>query len=171
MERGCITLIGMPSSGKSTIGVVLAKMAGMRFLDGDLLIQEKTGKRLMDLIAEYGDDGFREIEDRICAGIEAENTVIAPGGSVVYGENAMKHLKSLGPVVYLKLSYPAVRRRVGNLLNRGVTMKKGQTFRQLYDERCILYGKYADIVIDETGLSIRQTAEEILSAVGRGDLV
>ena len=166
---GCITLIGMPSCGKSTVGVVLAKKAGMRFLDGDLLIQEKTGKLLKDLIRECGDDGFREIEDRICAGIEAENTVIAPGGSVVYGENAMAHLKTLGPVVYLKLSYPAVRKRVGNLENRGVTIRKGQTFRQLYDERCVLYEKYADIVIDETGLRIRQVAEKILDAVGGED--
>ncbi len=171
MAGSCITLIGMPSCGKSTIGVVLAKIAGMRFLDGDLLIQEETGKLLKELIAEYGDDGFREIEDRICAGIRAENAVISPGGSVIYGEKAMAHLKSLGPVVYLKLSYPAIRKRVGSLENRGVTMKEGQTFRQLYDERCALYEKYADIVIDETGLSIRQAAEEILSAVGRRDLV
>lgn len=169
MAGSCITLIGMPACGKSTIGVVLAKKAGMRFLDGDLLIQEKTGKLLKELIREYGDEGFREIEDRTIAEIRAENTVIAPGGSVIYGENAMARLKALGPVVYLKLSYPAVRKRVGSLKNRGVTIKQGQNFRQLYEERCLLYEKYADIVIDETGLSIRRAAAEILDAVGRKD--
>ena len=159
----------MPASGKSTVGVVLAKNSGRRFLDGDLLIQEQTGKLLSELISLYGDDGFRRIEERVNAGIEAENTVIAPGGSVIYGERAMRHLKELGWVVYLKLSYPAVSRRLGNLKDRGVSIKPGQTLRQLYNERVQLYEKYADLVVDETGLSTRKVVAAVLAAVGEAE--
>ena len=164
-HKKCITLIGMPAAGKSTVGVVLAKRAGMRFIDVDLVIQEKTGKLLKDLIAEHGDEGFRRIEEQVNAELQAENAVIAPGGSVVYGPKAMAHLKELGPVVYLKLGYYAVRSRLGNLKDRGVSIKKGQTLKDLYNERVKLYEKYADIVIDEKGLNTRKVAEAIMKAV------
>lgn len=165
-RRKNVILIGMPASGKSSIGVVLAKRTGRRFIDGDLVIQEQTGKLLKDLIAEYGDEGFRGIEDRICAGISAEEAVIAPGGSVVYGKNAMAHFREIGTIVYLKLPYTVIRKRLGSLKARGVTMKKGQTLKQLYDERVRLYEKYADVVIEEAGLSTRQTVEAIVRALG-----
>ncbi|PNH20295.1 shikimate kinase [Lachnospiraceae bacterium] len=168
MSKGCITLIGMPASGKSTVGVVLAKKTGRRFLDGDLIIQEQTGKLLKELIAEHGDDGFRALENEIHAGLQAEYAVIAPGGSVVYGEDAMAHLRALGTVIYLKLPYPAIRRRLGNLEARGVSIKKGQSLKQLYDERVKLYEKYADITIDETGLGTRKVVEAIVEALGEG---
>ena len=153
MTKNCLTLIGMPASGKSSVGVVLAKKTGRRFIDGDLLIQEQSGKLLKDLIAERGDDGFRALEDETLAALETENAVIAPGGSVIYGEKAMARLKALGKVIYLKLSYPAIQRRLGDLTARGVSIKEGQTLRDLYRERTVLYEKYADLVIDENGLS------------------
>ena len=150
MTKNCLTLIGMPASGKSSVGVVLAKKTGRRFIDGDLLIQEQSGKLLKDLIAERGDDGFRALEDETLAALETENAVIAPGGSVIYGEKAMARLRALGKVIYLKLSYPAIRRRLGDLTARGVSIKEGQSLRDLYRERTVLYEKYADLVIDET---------------------
>ena len=165
--RGCITLIGMPACGKSTVGVVLAKKLGMRFIDTDLVIQEQTGKLLKELIAEHGDEGFRAIEDRINASIEAENAVIAPGGSAVYGKKAMAHFRELGQVVYLKLPYYAVVLRIGDLKERGVSIRPGQTFYQLYRERTRLYEKYADLVVDERRLPIRAVVKKILLMTGR----
>lgn len=165
-KRKNVILIGMPACGKSSIGVVLAKRTGRSFIDGDLVIQEQTGRLLKELIEEYGDDEFRGIEDRVCAEIKAENAVIAPGGSVVYGERAMAHLREIGTIVYLKLPYTVIRSRLGSLKARGVTMKKGQTLRGLYDERIRLYERYADIVIEENGLSTRQTVEAVVRALG-----
>lgn len=118
-----VTLIGMPGAGKSTLGVVLAKILGYEFLDSDLLIQKQEKKRLSRIIEEKGTEGFRAVENRVNASIEAENTVIATGGSVVYCDEAMQHLKSIGTVVYLKLSLNAVSRRLGNLKDRGVVLK------------------------------------------------
>lgn len=166
VRGGCITLIGMPACGKSSVGVVLAKKTGRQFIDGDLLIQGQTGKLLKELIQELGDEGFRALEEEINAGIQAERAVIAPGGSIVYGERAMRRFHELGQVVYLKLSYPTIRRRLGDLTARGVSIKPGQTLRQLYDERVRLYEKYADIVVDETGMNTRQVVEAIARAVG-----
>lgn len=156
-----ITLIGMPASGKSSVGVVLAKRLGMKFIDGDLLIQEAYGRRLKDIIAEYGQEGFREIEDRINAEIDIENAVISPGGSVIYGKKAMEHLKEISTVVYLELSYSAVRSRLGDLKERGVSLKANQTLRDLYDERVPLYQKYADITVNEMKKSITKIVNEI----------
>ena len=142
-----IVLIGMPGCGKSTVGVVLAKNLAMEFVDSDLLIQRSLGMRLAAIIEQYGDDGFRQIENRINSEIQVENSVIATGGSVVYGEEAMAHLKEIGTVIYLKLSYTQVEERLGDLHARGVSMKPGQTLRDLYDERCPLYERWADIIV------------------------
>ena len=157
-----ITLIGMPGAGKSTIGVVLAKVLGYQFLDSDLLIQKQEKRRLSEIIAEEGYNGFKEIEDRVNASIEAEDTVIATGGSVVYCENAMEHLKEIGTVVYLKLSLESLTRRLGNLKGRGVLLKEGQSLQNLYEERVPLYEKYADIVVDEEGKNLEESLEAIL---------
>ena len=124
-----ITLIGMPGVGKSTIGVVLAKVLGYQFLDSDLLIQKQENRRLWQIIEEEGYEGFQNVENRVNASIEAENTVIATGGSVVYCEEAMKHLKSVGTVVYLKLSLNSLAKRLGNLKGRGVLLRKGRLLR------------------------------------------
>lgn len=160
-----ITLIGMPGAGKSTIGVVLAKVLGYQFLDSDLLIQKQEKRRLSEIIEEEGYKGFQEVENRVNASIEAENTVIATGGSVVYCEEAMEHLKSTGTVVYLKLSLNALSKRLGNLKGRGVLLKEGQTLAGLYEERTPLYEKYADIVIDEEGKDLEASLEILLKTL------
>ena len=159
-----IVLIGMPGCGKSTVGVVLAKNLAMDFVDSDLVIQKTMNKRLSALIEAYGDEGFREIENRVNRDIQAENSVIATGGSVVYGEEAMAHLKELGTVIYLQLSYPQIEERLGNLHARGVTIKPGQTLRDLYDERCPLYERWADMIVECDGKRIR---EVVLTITGR----
>ena len=151
-----IVLIGMPGCGKSTVGVVLAKNLAMDFVDSDLLIQREMGMRLSAIIEQYGDEGFRLLENRVNSGIQAENSVIATGGSVVYGEEAMAHLKSIGTVVYLKLSYEQIEDRLGNLHARGVTIKPGQTLRDLYEERCPLYERWADVVVPCEGKRLRE---------------
>ena len=157
-----ITLIGMPGVGKSTIGVVLAKVLGYQFLDSDLLIQKQEKRRLSEIIEEEGYRGFQEVENRVNATIDVENTIIATGGSVVYCEEAMEHLKSIGTVVYLKLSLQALSKRLGNLKGRGVLLREGQTLADLYDERTPLYEKYADIVVDEEGKDLEAGLESLL---------
>ena len=144
-----ITLIGMPASGKSTVGVLLAKRLGFSFLDVDLMIQEKTGKLLKEIIAQEGMEGFLRVEERINQTIQAVHTVIAPGGSVIYGPKAMKHLKDISQIVDLKLSYEEVVRRLGDLTDRGVAVREGMTLRDLYQERVPLYESYADLTICE----------------------
>ena len=162
-----VTLIGMPGVGKSTVGVVLAKILGYRFLDSDLEIQEQTGKLLHELITEHGDEGFLEIENRVNAGLAVDKTVIATGGSAVFGEDAMKHLQEISTVVYLRLPYKSLKKRLGDLKKRGVVLKPGQTLKDLYRERTVLYEKYADIVVDESDLNVEQTVEAVINALKR----
>ena len=156
-----ITLIGMPGAGKSSIGVVLAKVLGYQFIDSDLLIQKAEKRTLSEIIADEGTEGFKAIENRVNASIQVENTVIATGGSVVYCDEAMQHLKSEGVVVYLKISLELLSRRLGNLKGRGVVLKEGQTLASLYDERVPLYEKYADLIIDCNGKMLRNVVAEI----------
>ena len=146
-----IILIGMPACGKSTVGVLAAKTLGYRFIDSDLIIQERDGRRLHRIICEEGQAGFLAIEEAVNLTLGNGDTpsVIATGGSAVYSEAAMAHFKSVGTVVYLRLSFETVQKRLGNFTHRGVVMPEGFTLRDLYDERCALYEKYADIVIDE----------------------
>ena len=154
-----VTLIGMPSAGKSTIGVLLAKRLGYSFIDADILIQEKEGRLLKEIIAQEGMDGFLQVENRVNASIEAKRSVIAPGGSVIYGKEAMEHLKEISTVVYLKMSYEELERRVGDVVDRGVALKEGMTLGDLYDERTAYYERYADITIDEEGMTPGQTVD------------
>ena len=162
-----IVLIGMPGVGKSTVGVILAKMIGYQFTDADLLIQKQEGKLLHEIIAEKGTDGFIEIEERVNASIEASHTIIATGGSVVYGKKAMEHLSRIGTVVYLKVHYDTLEKRLEDIKGRGVVLKEGQTLRTLYDERTPLYEKYADIEISEDGLNVEQTVEKLLERLNK----
>ena len=162
-----IVLIGMPGVGKSTVGVILAKMIGYQFIDADLLIQKQEGKLLHEIIAEKGTDGFIEIEERVNASIEASHTKIATGGSVVYGKKAMEHLSRIGTVVYLKVPYDTLEKRLEDIKGRGVVLKEGQTLRTLYDERTPLYEKYADIEISEDGLNVEQTVEKLLERLNK----
>ena len=159
-----IVLIGMPGAGKSTVGVVLAKVVGYKFIDSDLVIQETYGKLLHELITEHGLEGFLEIENTINARLEVENAIVATGGSVIYGEEAMEHLKEIGLVVYLKLSLNSIAERLGDLQQRGVALKDGYGLKELYEERVPLYEKYADLIIDCEEKSIRQITEEIAQA-------
>lgn len=160
MKRNII-LIGMPGAGKSTVGVVLAKKKGCRFVDSDLVIQEQEKRLLHEIIEQEGIDAFLEIENRVNAGLKLEHSVIATGGSAVYGKEAMVHLGEIGTICYLKLSYEAIRDRLGDLNERGVTVREGQTLLDLYEERVPLYEKYADFVIDCEDKSIRQIVQEI----------
>jgi shikimate kinase len=161
--RDNITLIGMPASGKSTVGVLLAKRLGYSFVDVDIVIQEKEGKLLKEIIAESGDDGFLEVENRINKELQVSHSVIAPGGSVIYGKEAMEHLKEISIVVYLKLSLNDVMERLGDLVDRGVVLKDGMTLKDLYEERVPYYESYADITIDETGLDAGKIVDELRS--------
>ena len=157
-----IILIGMPGVGKSTLGVVLAKFLVFQFIDEDLLIQEQERKKLHQIIKEVGINGFMEIENQVNASIEAERSVIATGGSVVYCRQAMSHLKEIGTVVYLKVSLSTLEKRLGNLKRRGVILKKGQTLKDLYEERVPLYEKYADVVVDEKGRDLEECLQLLL---------
>lgn len=162
MKKDNLVLIGMPGVGKSTVGVILAKVLGYEFLDSDLLIQKEENALLREIIEKEGLDGFLEIENRVNASIETTKAVIATGGSVVYCQEAMEHLKEIGTVIYLKLDYSILQRRLGNLKGRGVVLREGQTLRGLYNERTPLYEKYADTVIDEKKLNVEQTLQKIL---------
>ena len=156
-----IIFIGMPASGKSTIGVVAAKRLGYGFIDPDILIQEQEKRLLHEIIREEGLDRFREIEDEVNARIEAEHTVISPGGSIVYCRN----FKKIGKIVYLQASYETIRDRIGDPHKRGVTLREGQSLRELYEERKVLFERYADITISEDGLTLEQTIGKVLEAL------
>ena len=162
-----IVLLGMPGSGKSTVGVLLAKRLGKRFVDTDLLIQEQEGRLLPEIIKEDGLERFIEIENQVNAALKAENSVIAPGGSAIYGKEAMEHFQKIGEVVYLKLSYRSVARRLGDLKKRGVVYRPGQSLKALYKERCPLYEAYADYVVECDGKKIGETLEAVRAKLGK----
>lgn len=156
-----IILIGMPGCGKSTVGVLLAKILGFSFIDSDLLIQQSEGKKLYEIINENGAEYFKQVENRVNASIYAENTVIATGGSVVYCEEAMAHLKSIGKVVYIRVTPEQLKTRINNISTRGIVIREGETITDLYNERSPLYEKYADITLESTDESLIINAERI----------
>jgi shikimate kinase len=151
----------MPGAGKSTIGVVLAKNLGIAFVDSDLVIQETEQKKLHELISEQGLDGFLEIEGRINSSLNPKAAVIATGGSVVYCEEAMKHLNEIATICYLRLTYESIEERLGDLQERGVVLRPGQTLRTLYDERVPLYEKYANLTVECENKNIREIVMEL----------
>lgn len=165
LAKSNVVLIGMPGSGKSTVGVVLAKRLGLSFVDADLVIQRQTGKRLPELIDELGVDGFLQLENQTVAGIEADGAVIAPGGSVIYGQQAMTHLSTIGHIVYLELSLRAIQRRVGPLADRGVALRAGQKLADLYAERAPLYRRWAEITVSCDGVKLRHVVNRVAKAV------
>ena len=162
-----IILIGMPGAGKSTLGIVLAKIMNYDFVDADLVIQQQCDKTLERIIDACGPEGFIEVENQVLIGMTAEHTVIATGGSAVYSDEAMQHLGSIGRVVYLKISYDELRGRLADLSERGVAMKggRGMSLRELYDERKPLYERYADITVDVDDLSITAAARKVADAL------
>ena len=157
-----IIFIGMPASGKSTVGVVVAKRLGLGFVDTDLLIQAQEKTLLKEIIAEVGNEGFLAIENQVNRDLQVENSVISPGGSVVYCEEAMNHFKEIGTVVYLKVPFETINSRISSAKNRGVVLKEGQTLKDLYDERTKLFEKYADCVISEEGIDLEETIDRVL---------
>ncbi|MGN0334606.1 MAG: shikimate kinase [Lachnospiraceae bacterium] len=160
-----IVLIGMPGVGKSTIGVILAKILGYHFMDSDLVIQDRENRLLHEIISEEGREGFLKIENDVNASLDVRKTIIATGGSVIYGEQAMEHLKEIAEVVYLKLDYEELKKRLGNLQGRGVVLLPGQTLEDLYMERIPLYEKYADVTVREDGLGMEETIGAVLRAL------
>ena len=156
-----IVLIGMPGAGKSTIGVILAKVLGYHFIDTDLLIQEQENRLLKDIISTEGLEGFLNIEGEVVKKLISDNSVIATGGSVIYRQTAMENLKSHGILVYIRLNYGTINSRLSNIKSRGVVLKDGQSLYSLYEERCPLYEQYADIIVDAEGLTMEELMEEI----------
>ena len=157
-----LILTGMPACGKSTLGVVLATTLGMKFVDTDLLIQEVENCKLQEIIDERGMQEFLRIEEKVLSEIEAENSIISTGGSAVYSDKAMKHLGSIGDVVYIKLSLDEIERRLNNIKTRGIAMKPGETLADLYNMRVPLYEKYADITIETEGMGIEESIEVLI---------
>lgn len=165
MNKSNIVLIGMPGSGKSTCGVLAAKAMLKNFYDTDLLLQGLEGKRLQDIIDQEGIDYFVSAEEKAILSLNIEATVIATGGSVVYSDKAMAHLKSLGKIVYLHLGYDNMVDRIKNITTRGVVLQNGETLLDMYNERLPLYEKYADVTINCDGFDIEKTVEEIIKSV------
>ena len=157
-----IVLIGMPGTGKSTVGKALADRLGYDFVDADDLIVQTTGKTLPEILRQDGLEAFYEIENKVGTDLNRTHTVIATGGSAVFGANAMAHLKEIGTVVYLKLPYRELERRLSDIKGRGVVLRDGQTLHDLYEERVPLSEKYADVIVDEHHLNVEQTIEKIM---------
>lgn len=162
--RSNIVLIGMPGSGKSTCGVVAAKMLLKNFFDTDLLIQNIEGASLQNIINTKGNVYFERAEESAILNLDIQGTIIATGGSVIYSEKAMEHLKSLGKIIYLHLDYEQMKDRINNLSERGVLIKNGQTLWDMYEERFPLYERWADVKIRCSGKTVEQTAKAIAEA-------
>ena len=163
-KKNNIVLIGMPASGKSTVGVILAKVLGMNFIDSDIVIQQREGARLNELIEKYGVDDFMRREEAAILGIDVSNTVIATGGSAVYSEAAMAHLAKESRIVYLKVELDDLKKRLSDIKGRGVVLREGETLETIYEIRSRLYEKYADITVGEDGASIEDTVRAVVQA-------
>lgn len=159
--RNNIILIGMPGAGKSTLGVLLAKAMGKLFTDTDIIIQQKTKRLLQDIIDNDGTEKFLKIEEEILMSVDAENSVIATGGSAVYSEKAMEHFRKNGKIVYLHVDFAEIEKRVTNITTRGIVLKNGRSLADAFSERKPLYDKYADIVVDCTGASIEESVRKL----------
>ena len=160
-----IILIGMPGAGKSTVGVVLAKTLGMQFVDTDILIQERAGRMLQEILDEDGPDVFKRIEEETILSLQPRNAVIATGGSVVCSPDAMAHLKSGGVVVYLEIPYAEMEARLKNITTRGIVLLPGQSLREMYDERVPLYERYADLTVACSGGDLESVVENVIEAL------
>lgn len=167
LQNNNIILVGMPGCGKSTIGIELAEIIGYGYIDSDSVIVAREGKRLSDIIAEVGREGFLDIEAKINSELAVSRCVIATGGSVIYRDYAMQRLKEKGKIVYLKHSYETIEKRLGDLKKRGVALKDGFTLKDLYDERTPLYEKYADIVVELQDGPLQNAVGRVLKAIGK----
>ena len=158
-----VILIGMPGCGKSTLGVLLAKSLMMDFVDTDLIMQNRAGKPLQQLVDELGTEGFSRMEEACIQSLALDNTVIATGGSVALEEGAMMHLAKTGPIVFIKLSYQTIESRLNNISTRGITLEKGQTLQNLYDYRQPFYERWGQIVVEADGQDIEQTVAALVT--------
>ena len=165
MQGENIVLIGMSGAGKSTLGVLLAKALGKDFLDTDILIQQKDGRLLQSIIDSDGNAFFLDLEERVVCSVDARNSVIATGGSVVYSDAAMKSLKKNATVVYLHVDFEEIEKRLKNITSRGIVFRNAGTLRQVYDERLELYRKYADLTVDCTGRGIEESIACLMSGI------
>ncbi|MCL2142078.1 MAG: shikimate kinase [Methanimicrococcus sp.] len=165
MSQKNVILIGMPGSGKSTSGVLLAKSLGFSFVDTDLLIQQHEGMLLQDLISQKGFLGFVQAEEEIVSNLNAQRSVISTGGSVIYSSKSMSHLRDIGMIVYLQVSFGEIVSRIQNISTRGIALKDGQSLENLFNERLPLYEKYTDITISGDGKSIEEVVTEIMEKI------
>ncbi|MBR4759238.1 MAG: shikimate kinase [Lachnospiraceae bacterium] len=164
-ERDNVILIGMPASGKSTVGVILAKILGLDFVDTDIVIQQREGARLQEIIESRGIDGFLQCEEAAVLGLAVSNTVVATGGSVVYSDAAMKHLAAGGSVVYLKVGFEDLKKRLKDIKERGVVLRPDESIETMYKTRTALYEKYADLTVAEEGSSIEDTVQAVMKGL------
>ena len=167
-----VTLIGMPGSGKSTVGVLLAKALGYQFVDTDLLLQQREGALLQDILDRRGVEGFLDLEGEVLRALDCRGTVIAPGGSCVCRPAAMERLRALGPVVYLRVPLDELERRVDNITTRGIAMAPGETLSGVFARREPLYRAYAGLTVDvAAGQSLEQTVAAVLAGLGRAGVL
>ena len=159
------TLIGMPGSGKSCMARALSGKLNVKTLDADKVIENKIGKKLHEIIRDEGLAEFRRIEEETLLEIYEDNLLLATGGSAVYYERAMEHFKSVGKVIYLYISFETMLERLGDWSKRGLVMREDQTIKDLYDERCALYEKYADVTVCLDGLTVEESAKAVERAI------
>ncbi|MBN2222912.1 MAG: shikimate kinase [Vallitaleaceae bacterium] len=161
-----IILIGMSGAGKSTLGVLLAKILNKGFVDTDLLLQQQESKLLQEIIQEKGVQGFKAIEEQMLLSFQVQNSVVSTGGSVIYSEKGMRKLQESGIILYLDVAYNEIEKRISNLFQRGIVMEEGQTLQQLYEERKVLYEKFADKTIIINSETIEETVARICERLG-----
>ena len=164
-EKENIILTGMPTSGKSTVGVILAKILGKDFIDSDILIQKREGASLSEIIESKGIDGFLKCEEQALLAINVSNTVIATGGSAIYSEAGMKHLSEEAVVIYLKIGQEDLKKRLKSIKERGVVMRPGESLEDMFAARSELYERYADITVEEEGASVEDTVNAVAGAL------
>lgn len=158
-------LVGMPGSGKSCMSRAVSPKLKIKALDADKVIESKHGKKLHELIKEHGVDGFRKIEEDALLSINEDNVILATGGSAIYYEKAMEHLKSIGKIIYLYVSFETMLERIGDYQKRGIVIRPDQTIKDLYDERAILYEKYADVTVNCDGKAYSKYKADLIKVI------